>query len=237
MLTPTQHQSWLFYLPLARQAALLKDDLLEPVDLLLDDPQLIELVRRSLAARHPASLRTGRRGIAPDRLLRCCVLKHLKGWSFRDLERELRSNLIYRHFTHFDAEATPDFSTFSRTFALLGHSVTEKIHQRVVGVAREEGVAEGRKLRTDTTAVETNVHFPTDSTLLGDGIRVLSRSLKRIAAQCKSGALEVVNHGRAVKHRLLEISRAAKSQSEANRQRMCESYDKLLTLTRKVTRQ
>src|SRR5215831_14149172 len=119
MLTPTQHQSWLFYLPLARQAALLKDDLLEPVDLLLDDPQLIELVRRSLAARHPASLRTGRRGIARDRLLRCCVLKHLKGWSFRDLERELRSNLIYRHFTHFDAEATPDFSTFSRLFALL----------------------------------------------------------------------------------------------------------------------
>ena len=107
----------------------------------------------------------------------------------------------------------------------------------MVGVAREEGVAEGRKLRTDTTAVETNVHFPTDSTLLGDGIRVLSRSLKRIAAQCKSGVVEVVSHGRAVKHRLLEISRAAKSQSEAHRQRMRESYDKLLTLTRKVVRQ
>jgi len=152
MLTSTQHQSWLFYLPLARQAALLKDDLLEPVDLLLDDPQLIELVRRSLAARHPASLRTGRRGIAPDRLLRCCVLKHLKGWSFRDLERELRSNLIYRHFTHFDAEATPDFSTFSRLFALLSPELTEQIHQRVVGVAKQEGVALGRRLRVDTTA-------------------------------------------------------------------------------------
>jgi IS5 family transposase len=151
MLTSTQHQSWLFYLPLARQAALLKDDLLEPVDLLLDDPQLIELVRCSLAARHPASLRTGRRGIAPDRLLRCCVLKHLKGWSFRDLERELRSNLIYRHFTHFDAEATPDFSTFSRLFALLSPELTEQIHQRVVGVAKQEGVAQGHRLRVDTT--------------------------------------------------------------------------------------
>ena len=76
MLTSTQHQSWLFYLPLAKQAALLKDDLLEPVDHLLDDPQLIERVRGCLATRHPASLRTGRTGIAPDRLLRCCVLKH-----------------------------------------------------------------------------------------------------------------------------------------------------------------
>ena len=165
------------------------------------------------------------------------MLKHLKGWSFRDLERELRSNLIYRQFTHFDAEATPDFTTFSRTFALLGPSVTEKIHQRVVGLARQQGVAEGHKLRTDTTAVETNVHFPTDSALLGDGIRVLSRSLKRIATECKSGALEVVNHGRAVKHRLLEISRAAKSQTEASRQRMRDSYHKLLALTGKLVRQ
>src|SRR5215468_9885527 len=173
MLTPTQHQSWLFYLPLARQAALLKDDLLEPVDLLLDDPQLIELVRCSLAARHPASQRTGRRGIAPDRLLRCCVLKHLKGWSFRDLECELRSNLIYRRFTHYDAEATPDLTSFSRLFALLGPTVTNKIHERVVQVACEQGVARGRKLKTDTTCVESNIHYPTDSSLLGDGIPVL----------------------------------------------------------------
>jgi hypothetical protein len=72
---------------LALQAALLKDDLLDPVDQLLDDPALLELVQHCLAARFPASTRTGRPGIAPDRLLRCCVMKHLKGWSFRDLER------------------------------------------------------------------------------------------------------------------------------------------------------
>ena len=237
MLTSLQQQSWLFYLPLAKQAALLKDDLLEPVDDLLDDPPLLELVRGCLAARHPASRRTGRPGIAPDRLLRCCVLKHLKGWSFRDLERELRSNLIYRRFTHFDAEATPDFSTFSRLFALLSPELTQQIHERVVGLAQEQGVAQGQKLRMDTTAVESNIHYPTDSTLLGDGIRVLSRSLKRIAAECKSGALEVVHHGRAVKYRLLEISRAAKSLTESNRKRLQESYGKLVTLTRGVVRQ
>jgi len=151
MIRSTSHQAWLFYFPLAQQAALLKDDLLDPVDQLLDDPALVELVRQCLAARRPLSTRTGRDGIAPDRLLRCCVMKHLKGWSFRDLERELRSNLVYRRFTHFDAEVTPDFSTFSRTFALLGPAVTETIHQRVVGLACEQGVARGDKLRTDTT--------------------------------------------------------------------------------------
>jgi hypothetical protein len=91
MLTTAQHQAWLFYTPLAKQAALLKDDLLEAVDPLLDDPQMIDLVRSCLAGRRQGSARIGRPGISPDRLLRCCVLKHMKGWSFRGLERELRS--------------------------------------------------------------------------------------------------------------------------------------------------
>jgi transposase, IS5 family len=233
MIASPSHQAGLFYSPLARQAALLKDDLLDPVDHLLNDAALVDLVRQCLATRSPLSQRTGRTGMAPDRRLRCCVMKHLKGWSFRDRERELRSNLVYRRFTHFDAEATPDFTTFSRTFARLSPAVTEEIHQRVVGLACEQGVAQGQKLRTDTTVVESNVHDPTDSSLMGDGIRVV----QRIARECKNGAVEVVHHARAVKHRLLEISRAAKCLTEANQQRMRNSYQKLLALTRGVVRQ
>src|SRR5207253_5118181 len=139
--------------------------------------------------------------------------------------------------TRFDAEVTPDFTTFSRTFALLTPQVTEQINQRVVRLAREQGVTHGRKLRTDTSVVESNVHYPTDSSLLGDGIRVLSRSLQRIAGDCKHGAVEVVDHARAVKHRLLEISRAAKCLTPANQERMRNSYQKLLVLTRGVVRQ
>src|SRR6266849_1187676 len=83
MIASSSHQAWLFYSPLARQAALLKDDLLDPVDQLLGDPALLDLVRQCLAKRSPRSTRTGRTGMALDRLLRCCVMKHLKGWSFR----------------------------------------------------------------------------------------------------------------------------------------------------------
>jgi transposase, IS5 family len=237
-MTPsTHHQSLLFFLPLAKQVALLKDDLLDAVDPLLDDPELLELVRHCLATRHPHSTRTGRPGIAPDRLLRSCVLKHMKGWSFRELERELCSNLVYRRFTHYDGEATPDFTSFSRLFALLSPSVTQKIHERVVEVACEHGAAEGRRLKTDSTVVASNIHYPTDSSLLGDGIRVLSRGLARIAGECKSGAVKVVNHVRSVKYRLLEISRAAKSLTPANQQRMKQSYKQLVALTRGVVRQ
>ncbi|MBI2861860.1 MAG: ISNCY family transposase [Chloroflexi bacterium] len=237
MIGSTSRQSCLFYVPLAKQASLLKDDLLDPLDALLEDSELVGLVRQRLATRHPLSARTGRPSIAPDRLLRCCVAKHLKGWSFRELEREVRSNIVYRRFTRFDADPTPDFTTFSRTFALLGPEVTQEIHKRVVAMARHERVAPGRKLRSDTTVVETNVHYPTDSALLGDGIRVLTRSLKRIAEECRPGAVAVVDHARSAKRRLLEISRAAKSQTEASKKRLRESYRKLLELTRGVVQQ
>src|SRR5215472_13111533 len=103
MTSSPHHQAWLFYSPLARQAS------------------------------WPQSTRTGRPGLAPDRLLRCCVLKHLKGWSFRDLERELRYNLIYRRFTHFDAEVIPRYHCFRRLLAVLSPEVTKHIHQRVRG--------------------------------------------------------------------------------------------------------
>ena len=70
MIATTHHQSWLFFSPLAQQAALLKDDLLDPVDQLLEDPALVDLVRQCLARRYPASARTGRIGMLP---IACCA--------------------------------------------------------------------------------------------------------------------------------------------------------------------
>src|SRR5437879_12178193 len=104
MINSTSHQSWLFYSPLARQAALLKNDLLDPVDPLLEDPALLELVRQCLATRSPASVRTGRPTIALDRLLRCCVMKRLKGLSLRDLARERRGSVVSRSLNRFDSD-------------------------------------------------------------------------------------------------------------------------------------
>ena len=236
MLSPATHQASLFYVAFAREAALIKDDLLEPIDALLDDSTLVDLVREAQAKRSPRSRTMGRHTVAPDRLLRSCALKHIKDWSFRQLERELRASLVYRHFTHFDEDPVPDFSTFSRSFALLGPAVTEQIHARVVATARQERVAPGRKLRTDTTVVESNVHYPADSTLLQDGIRVLTRAVKRIAEECPAGAVRITDHARSAQRRVLEIHRAAKSFTEAARDRMKESYARLMGLARGVVR-
>jgi IS5 family transposase len=224
----------LFYAAFDREAALIKDDHLDNIDAILDDEQLIELVTLALARRSPRSRTRGREGIAPDRVLRSCVLKHLKDWSFRELERELRGSLVYRRFTRFDSDPIPDFTNFSRAFATLGDDLTREIHARIVVCAIHDGIAPGRKVRTDTTVTESNVHYPTDSNLLADGIRVLTRSLERVSEQCAEGAVKVVDHARAAKHRVLEITRAAKSFTDAAREQVKSGYSKLLGLARSV---
>src|SRR5260370_38349478 len=106
MINSTSHQPWLFYSPLAKQAALLKDELLDPVDQLLGDPALVELVQQCLAARSPALARTERTAITPESVFRCCVMRHLKGWSFGALEREVGSDQYDLRFSPAGAQMT-----------------------------------------------------------------------------------------------------------------------------------
>jgi IS5 family transposase len=227
----------LFAFAFFKEAVAISEPILDCVDLLLEDPQLLALSTQALAKRSPHSQKAGREGMAPDRLLGCVVLKHLKGWSFRQLHRELRASLLYRRFTRFYEDPIPDFSNLCRAFALFGKEGTEQIHQQIVQRAQEAAVVAGKKLRTDTTAVETNIHYPTDSSLLTDSLRVLSRSLQRIALGCEDSELRIVNHARAAKGRVLEISRAARTLTQAGQQQLKQSYKELLGLTRRVRAQ
>lgn len=237
MIGSMQRQASLFSFAFFKEAATISDATLDRIDLWLEDPRLLALSSRALAGRSPQSARIGRRGLAPDRLLRCVVLKHLKGWSFRELERELRASLLYRRFTRFYEDPIPDFSNLARAFALFGAEGTAQIHARIVQRAHTEQVVAGRSLRTDTTAVETNIHHPSDSSLLADSLRVLTRSLRRICQGCGGGALKVVDHARAAKRRVLEICRAARSFTQAGNQQLQESYRQLIGLTAAVATQ
>src|SRR5262252_5485420 len=227
-------QASLFAFAFFKEAAAIKEPMLDSIDRLLEDPQLVALSTRVLAGRSPGSSKSGRQGIAPDRLLRCVVLKHIKGWSYRELERELRASLLYRRFTRFYEDPIPDFSNLCRAFALFGKEGTEQIHQRVVQQAQETALMAGKKLRTDTTAVETNIHHPTDSSLLADSLRVMTRYLQRIVEGCQESEIRIVNHARAAKYRVLEIGRAARIFTQAGQEQLKQSYKKLIGLTRGV---
>jgi IS5 family transposase len=142
----------------------------------------------------------------------------------RELHHELRVSLLYRRFTRFYEDPIPDFSNLCRAFALFGKEATEQIHRRIVQQAQETAIIAGKKLRTDTTAVETNIHHPTDSSLLADSLRVMGRSLHRIVQGCQESEFRMVNHARAAKHRVLEIGRAARTFTQAGQEQLKQSY-------------
>jgi IS5 family transposase len=165
------------------------------------------------------------------------LLKHVRNWSYEVVEREVRANLVYRSFTRVGGGKVPDDTVMNKWALALGPEVIENLHKRVVAIAQEKKVVEGRKMRIDTTVVETNIHYPTDSSLLGDGVRVLTRSMKRIAAIVGDAGAKLRDRSRSVKYRILEIGRAARSKGGAGKERLQQGYEKLLASVSRVVGQ
>jgi transposase, IS5 family len=210
-------------------------DWLRTIDTLLEDEGVIEVVAQGLEARWPQSRRRGRLGTPAEVVLRMLILKHLFDWSYDDLEREVRANLVYRAFTRIDAGEVPDAKTIVKIARALGPEVIAQLHRQVVDVAKRAGVTHGRRFRIDTTVVATNVHYPTDSTLLQDGVRVLTRTLRRASAALGDRKGRVRNRLRSVLRRVLIIGYQARSPK--TRAAMVDSYRKLMATTRAVMRE
>ena len=206
-------------------------------DQLLEDEQLVTAVYEALMKRHPKSRTRGRLGAPAEIVLRLLLLKHIRNWSYAIVEREVRANLVYRQFTRVGGAKVPDAKTMGRWGLALGPEVIEKIHQRVIEIARENKVVEGRRMRVDTTVVETNIHYPTDSSLLGDGVRVLTRGMKRITAIAGQVGAKLRDRSRSVKFRILEIGRAARSKGGTGKEKLQKGYRKLLEATTRVVGQ
>lgn len=209
-------------------------DWLRKIDTLLEDEAVIDVVVRALEARWPQSRRRGRPGTPADVVIRMLILKHLFDWSYDDLEREVRANLVYRMFTRIDAGDVPDAKTILKIARALGPEVVEQLHRQIVDVAKRAGVTHGRRFRIDTTVVETNVHYPTDSTLLRDGVRVLTRTMQRASTALGDPAGRIRHRLRSVTRRVLIIGYEARSPK--TRDAMIKSYRILMASTRAVLR-
>jgi transposase, IS5 family len=207
------------------------------VDEILDDEELIDTVYEALRRRHPQSATRGRMGTPAEIVIRLLVLKHVRGWSYETLEREVRANMVYRMFTRIGAEDVPDAKTIGRLGQALGPEIVERVHKRLVGIAREQKIVRGRKLRVDTTVVETNIHYPTDSSLLGDGVRVLTRTMQRLNSILKTTAGTFRNRMRSTTRRVMEIARASRSRGKGVEEKRKRSYQRLLIITGQVVRQ
>jgi transposase, IS5 family len=216
-------------------------DLWEPwmraADRLLEDEELLTQVFEAQGRRWKKSRTRGRRQTPSEVVLRLMLLKHARNWSYEVLEREVRANLVYREFTRIGTKKVPDAKTLGRLGQVIGPEVVGQLHTRVVQLAVEKRVIQGRRMRVDTTVVETNIHYPTDSSLLGDGARVLTRLSKRIVQAVRGLKTKVRDRMRTVKRKVVAIALAARQKGAAGEEKRKKIYRGLLSAVRKVRNQ
>ena len=230
-------QPSLWHAGLAKDIEDLWEAWMREADHLLEDAALVESVYAAQGRRHPKSRTRGRAQTPAEVALRLLILKHVRNWSYDTLEREVRANLVYRAFTRIGDQKVPDAKTLARLGQAIGPEVIQELHERLVQVARENKVVQGRKMRVDTTVVETNIHYPTDSSLLGDGARVLTRTMKKIAGKAGGLRKEIRDRMRTVNKRVLAIALAGRQPGAQREERQRQQYAALLSVTRKVLNQ
>ncbi len=237
MIKLRHQQVSLWHAGLAQDIADLWEPWMKEVDELLEDAALVESVYEAQGQRHPQSRRRGRTQTPAEVALRLLILKHVRNWSYDTLEREVRANLVYRAFTRIGDQKVPDAKTLARIGQAIGPEVIRALHQRLVQLARENKVVRGRKMRVDTTVVESNIHYPTDSSLLGDGARVLTRTMQKIAGKAGGLRKKIRNRMRTVNQRVLAIALAARQPGPQREARQRQHYAALLTVTRRILNQ
>jgi transposase, IS5 family len=138
-------------------------DLWEPwmrqADLILNDEVLLDRIYEAQGRRCKHSRRLGRKQTPAEVVLRMLILKHVRNWSFETTEREVRANLVYREFTRVGSEKVPDAKVTAKIARALEGEVIAGLHRRIVELGQQKKLVSGRKMRVDTTVVETNIHY------------------------------------------------------------------------------
>jgi transposase, IS5 family len=168
-------------------------------------PEIVRLVHESLVAAG-GKPGTGRDAPTADQVLRCLIIKQTHGFTYRDLEFHIADSVSFRAFCRFGlAEVCPSKSSLQRNIKCLPPECLEAINRMLVTCALTEKVDTGYKVRVDCTVTETNIHEPTDSSLLWDCARVLSR-LAHEASEMIQVAFD--DHTKMAKRRAVAIQNA-----------------------------
>lgn len=171
------------------------------LDEVLSDRSLIKALSKDIP-----ETSDGRHRFPVEQTLRILILKHQKKLSYRNLERQLKYDTEDRWFCKITE--VPCFKTLQNQLALLQEETIKKINDLVMGKAQSLKLTKGAKMRVDSTVTEMNIHYPTDASLLGDGLRLLARGLAksgitegvgRLSASFKRLANRVRSLGRASK--------------------------------------
>ena len=199
----------------------------------------------SLPKRYRWTLVHGRHSTPVEVILRMLLCKHLYQWSYRETEERVKDSLVLRWFCRVYFQRVPDETTLLRWLHTLRPETLHALNDRVVQLAVQAKVTKGRKLRLDGTCVQTTIHHPTDSGLLVDSVRVLSRVVQRAKALIKEQVKSVKQTCRSrlrtarllaqTLHRQLRRKGEEKeAQQKALYQKLIETAEQMVRQTRRV---
>ncbi len=217
-------------LELRRQGVQLDPTLQGIAEFLDQRSTLVENVRLDLerGLKRPT---TGRHGMTPSQTLRSLILMRVKNWDYRELRERINDGYTLRGFTDFDSHPVPQHAAFNRAFLRLTPKTLAAINQAVIQAAVELGLEDGKKLRVDTTVVETNIHYPTDATLLWDSVRTITRLVEDLHGKLPLGAKGFTNRTRSARRRMQALERM--SVRERHEQQL-PKYRELIRITEQV---
>jgi len=207
------------------------DPLLQGILTFLDDhATLVEQVRQDLV-RGLKNPNTGRDGITPAQTLRSLILMRVKNWDYRELRERINDGLTLRTFTDFDCHRVPKHDAFNRAFNRLTPATMQAINQAVVQTAVQLGLEDGKQSRVDTTVVETDIHFPTDATLLWDTVRTVTRLIEDLHETLPRGVQGFTNRTRSARRRMQALERMTAQERHTQQE---PKYRELLGITGQV---
>lgn len=211
------------------------DPALVTIDQYLEDEKLYRWIKADLAKRYPKTKETGRNSTPVEVVLRMLVVKRLYSYSYEDTIERVKDSLNLRRFCRVYLNDVPVDTTLLRWANLIQPKTLEKFNQRIVQLAVERKVTNGRKLRTDGTVVESNICAPSDNRLLADGVRVLARTVVRareFVKQTLQGPFEDLTQ--TAKQLARQIGETLHKKTDAARLAGQQQYQELLDMTRKT---
>lgn len=192
------------------------------------DPNICDLVMQDLCSNLKAVNRSGAQGMSADQVLRCAIVKILFGFTYQELAFHIVDSRSIRRFCNIGiADEGFKKSALNNNVKAISDTTWEAINKHIVGYAKQEKIERGRETRIDCTVVESNIHDPADSTLLWDGVRVLTRLLRRAKECFGVTGLHFKDHQRVAKRRMVAIQ-----YSKTNKARK-QPYKDLLKVTKK----
>jgi IS5 family transposase len=207
----------------------------ETIDRILrESREILRWVHKDLAKQLSESKRGREARYTSEEVLRALIVMFIEGDSYRDVVIRIEESEFLRQFVGLGIKPMMDFTFLSKAFGCLGPETWERINRSLGEYAVKEEKITGEKLRVDTTAVETNIHYPTDASLLWDSYRTLVRILRQARNEYPWICAKNRFHDRKVKRHYLFITRKARSSSKRTQRKVKKAYRELLEGVKRV---